>query len=511
MPASRSGRALARRLLDAGLAHPDVQHEDVPVASDVRAARDVSAARDVTVVIPVRDRARQLARCLAALTGPGRPPDVPDVPAAPAALPVVVADDGSADADGIAAVTAAAGARLVRRPVTGGPGAARNSGAAVCDTPFIAFVDSDCVPRPGWLEALLPHFADPAVGAVAPRIVSHEPPRTWLGRYEAVDSSLDRGPRESLVAPGTRVPYVPTATLVVRRDAIGAGFAEDIMAGEDVDFVWRLAAAGWRVRYEPRSQVGHEHRTRLRPWFSRRRHYGTSAAVLESRHPGTVRPLYVSRWTAAAWITALAGYPVAAGAVVTAVTVLLARRISSLADSPSAPSGVARGPDAGVPSGAARGPDAAPSGVARRADVAPSGAACCADAVPSAGACPAVLPSMTTLRLAGRLAAGGTVAAGRPIGSAISRAWWPVAVPAAIAVRRLRLPLAALVLAPPILDWLDRRPPVSPAHYVAGRLAGDFAYSIGLWEGCTRHRDFRALLPAAKRKARHSLFLARVT
>jgi hypothetical protein len=46
-------RRLARRLLDAGLAHPDP-----PAVAD---------RRDVTVVIPVRDRPGQLQRCLAAV------------------------------------------------------------------------------------------------------------------------------------------------------------------------------------------------------------------------------------------------------------------------------------------------------------------------------------------------------------------------------------------------------------------------------------------------------------
>src|SRR6202007_1829266 len=41
--------------------------------------------------------------------------------------------------------------------------------------------------------------------------------------------------------------------------------------------------------------------------------------------------------------------------------------------------------------------------------------------------------------LALRLAGGGTLAAGRPLGSALSRTWWPAAIPAALAVRKLRL------------------------------------------------------------------------
>ena len=65
-----------------------------------------------------------------------------------------------------------------------------------------------------------------------------------------------------------------------------AGFAEDMQVGEDVDFVWRLAAAGWRTRYEPAATMGHPHRARLHAWLARRKDYGTSAAALERRHPG---------------------------------------------------------------------------------------------------------------------------------------------------------------------------------------------------------------------------------
>jgi mycofactocin system glycosyltransferase len=361
-----------------------------------------------------------------------------------------VVDDGSADPAAIQSVAAAAGASVVRRPVNGGPAAARNTGLAAARTPLVAFLDSDCVPGAGWLDALLPHFADPAVGAVAPRIVPHEAGRTWLARYEGASSTLDMGWRPSIVRPGSRVPYVPGAALVVRRQAAGTGFADDMQVGEDVDFVWRLGASGWRVRYEPAATMGHQHRVRLREWFSRRKDYGTSAAVLELRHPGAVRPLYASAWTAAAWLAAAAGHP-EAGAVVTGTsTALLARRLAR---------------------------------VTGEAWPIPAGSAAWRMAVAQAG--------------------GGTLAAARPLGSAISRTWWPLALPAAIAVRRLRLPLAALVLAPPLLDWLDRRPPLDPARYVAARLLDDAGYSVGVWQGCAERRTVRPLLPVLRGRDRH--------
>jgi hypothetical protein len=103
--------------------------------------------------------------------------------------------------------------------------------------------------------------------------------------------------------------------------------------------------------------------------------------------------------------------------------------------------------------------------------------------------------------LAVRLAGGGTLAAGRPIGSALSRTWWPLAIPATIAFPRLRRPVVALILAPPLLDWADRRPPLDPVRYAAARLLDDAAYSIGVWQGCLARRTLRPLLPALGKSA----------
>jgi mycofactocin system glycosyltransferase len=403
VPAGRAAQSLARKLLDAGMAHP------IP--------GDAPAVGDATVVIPVRDRVAELTRCLAGLGD----------------LRAIVVDDGSADGDAVAASAAAAGARYIRRPRSGGPAAARNTGLAEAGTPFVAFLDSDCIPRPGWLGPLMRHFRDPAVAAVAPRIVPHEEAERWLARYEGISSALDMGPAESIVRPGSPVPYVPGAALVVRKDAAGEGFAEDMHVGEDVDFVWRLAAAGWHVRYEPEATMAHQHRVRLRQWFARRRDYGTSAAPLEQRHPGTVPAVTMSGWSAAAWLAAVAGYPAAGAAIVAGTTAVLARRLAPYTDEP--------------------------------------------------------------WPLAVRIAGVGTIAAGRMLGSALTRTWWPIALPVAAAVPRLRLPLATLAVAPPLLDWRGRRPPMDPLSYVAARLLDDVAYSAGVWQGCLERRTARPLAP----------------
>ncbi len=227
VPGHPAAQKLARRLLDTGLAHPD------PAGGPGGPGPD-----EVTAVIPVRDRPSELASCLAALDG----------------IRVIVVDDGSADPAAVAAAAAAAGAICLRRDRCGGAGAARNTGLAAVRTPLVAFVNSDCVPRPGWLAPLLRHFADPAVGAAAPRIVAHEQGSGWLARYESAASALDMGPAESIVRPGARVPYVPGAALLARRTAAAGGFAEDMPVGEDVQL--RLAAGGRRLARQVRAPGG---------------------------------------------------------------------------------------------------------------------------------------------------------------------------------------------------------------------------------------------------------------
>ncbi len=271
-------RRLGRTLIDAGVAEPWWPE---PGPDD----DEVAAAGEVSLVVPVRDRARSLARLLAAL---------------PPALAVLVVDDGSREPTAVADVTARYGARLVRHDTNRGPAAARNTGLREATTPFVVLCDSDVVPQPGWLAALHRHLEDPAVAVAAPRVlgldvVPRPGARGWVEAYEQTRSSLDLGPQAAQVRPRSAVSYVPSACLLVRRAALladptSAAFDERLRSGEDVDLVWRLVAAGWRVRYEPAARVRHDHRTDLVSWARRKAFYGSSAADLAARHGDVGRP-----------------------------------------------------------------------------------------------------------------------------------------------------------------------------------------------------------------------------
>jgi mycofactocin system glycosyltransferase len=304
VPPGAAATALARRLLDGGLAHPDWQ--EAPFTPD-----------DVTVVIPVLGAVDPSLLASVLRDRPTRVLIVDDASRPPVTLPDAAPPQ----------------IEIVRRSRNGGPAAARNTGLDLVTTPLTAFVDADCTATPGWLDPLLRHFADPRVVAVAPRVVAPtDPSSSTLARYEATRAPLDLGPRAARVSARSRVAYVPSTALVVRTDVLRGlgGFDETMRVGEDVDLVWRLDEAGWSVRYEPGATVVHHHRTRPVAWARRRFDYGTSAGPLAVRHPGALVPLETSPWSVAIWALAATGHPVAATAVAATTIDLLARRLASL-------------------------------------------------------------------------------------------------------------------------------------------------------------------------------------
>jgi mycofactocin glycosyltransferase len=404
---SPAAQALARRLLDAGIAHPR--------------PRSRATLGNVTVVIPTRDRPEQLDRCLGALDR---------------GVEAIVVDDGSGDRAALARVTARHGARRVCRDAPGGPAAARNVALAAVKSELVAFVDSDCFPAGVWLRALAGHFEDPLVGAVAPRVRplagKH---KSALQRYLEFRSPLDMGPKEAGVQPGGPVPYVPAAALLVRRCALGGGFDTDLRYGEDVDLVWRLLDAGWRVRYDPRVAVGHQEPDTLRQVLARRFRYGSSAAQLARRHPDRLAPVALRPWPTLVATLMLCRRPLPAAIVAYQQSTVLADRVRRL--------GLARA-----------------WGVRWFAE--------------------ATYGSILSLARYG-----GTFAL-------------PVAL--AYALRKRRPVVLALLVLPAIEDRRRRAASLDPLRWVALALLDDGAYGAGVWWGCIRTGDFRALIPSVRRR-----------
>ncbi len=409
-------RLLARRLVSSGAYTP-------------RPTTTSYNERDVTVVVPVRDRPAELDRLLHALSDH---------------LAVVVVDDASSDAGATKEIAARHRARFVPLTTNSGPAGARNAGLALAHTPLVAFVDSDCVPAPDWLDPLLGHFDDPVVAAVAPRVVPlARPAEGAVQRYEAVRSSLDRGAAEGPVRRGSTIPYVPSAALVVRT-AVAPGpelFEPGLRVGEDVDLAWRLADAGWDVRYVPSSTVEHDGPATLEQLLARRAFYGASAAPLAQLHPGALAPLNVSAWSLAVWLLVVARRPLLALATLATSVGILAHRLSGLTRDPVA--------------------------------------------------------------VATRIAGEGTTRSAAPALAGLTRAWSPAFL-LALASRRTRKAALLALLLPALADWWEDRSRLNldPITYTALHVADDAAYGAGVWWGCARQQTAAPLLPRVSFRSR---------
>jgi glycosyltransferase involved in cell wall biosynthesis len=229
----------------------------------------------VSVVVPTRDRPRQLADCLAALEAQTA-----------GDYEVVVVDDGSVDADAVASVVGAAPhARLVRGEGRG-PAAARNRGAAAAQAPVVCFTDDDCRPPPAWIDALAGRTADADADVVVAGPTRNGRPRdAFATASQAITNHLVD---HSLDATTGRLEFAPTSNLACRATlARRLPFDErfPLAAGEDRDWCARLAAAGGRLCYEPSAWLAHHQDLSWRGFWRQQVRYGRGAYRFHRRAP----------------------------------------------------------------------------------------------------------------------------------------------------------------------------------------------------------------------------------
>ena len=188
----------------------------------------MSGDQSLSVVIPARNAAEHIDRCLRALRIQS------------GSMTLVVVDAGNDDT--------ASRARHWNATVVSAPDAnaaqARNAGVSATFTDLVAFVDADNEVVDGWLAACLDAFSDPAIDAAGQPYRTVDAP-TWV---QAVYDSLRHRPerRES-------AEWIGAGNLAVRRRAFAAvgGFDTSLHTCEDVALCSALRSAGFRLVSEP--------------------------------------------------------------------------------------------------------------------------------------------------------------------------------------------------------------------------------------------------------------------
>ena len=265
----------------------------------------------VTVIVPVYERHGDLEDCLRGLDSQIYPRE---------SMEVLVVDDGSPHPpEGICAQHRC---MLITSTPNRGQSFCRNLGASLAKGDILAFLDSDCVPDPGWLTELVPYFDWDNLGAVGGSVEGFYR-ESVLDRYEHAFSSLSLGANTIMAADDETTFYIPTCNLLVRAAVYTAlgGIREDLRVGEDVDFCWRLRSEGHTLLYVNRGRVLHKHRNEPAQMLRRKAQYGSSEAKLQRLHPNKRKTFPTPNLSWATWLFLTAGIirssgPLAAAAVV---------------------------------------------------------------------------------------------------------------------------------------------------------------------------------------------------
>lgn len=182
------------------------------------------------------------------------------------------------------------------------PGAARNAGAAAAQGDWLAFVDSDVIAEPTWLEGFL----------AAKRRSDH--PTVFVGALNHAAGDGYWGRCMWFIESGSVHPYrashdmasAPGANLMMAKDIFlrAGGFPTNLLIAEDAQLSTRARDLGCRLLFVPEARAAHHYAFDFRHVMQRLFRLGEGAAhirLLETL-PGSlaarVPPLALGLWLA---------------------------------------------------------------------------------------------------------------------------------------------------------------------------------------------------------------------
>lgn len=207
----------------------------------------------ISVIIPVRNGAATLGRCLGALARSKRP-----------AWECIVVDDGSTDNS--SAIARSFGVHVIRDEKGSGPARARNLGVSEASGDILLFIDADVCVNEETVGRVQDHFeSNPKLDALMGSYDDAPDDQGLISQYKNLLHHYvhQRGKREAAT--------FWTGCGAVRREVFAAvsGFNENFERPtiEDIEFGYRLRQAGYRILLDPTVQVKHLKKYNLMSWL----------------------------------------------------------------------------------------------------------------------------------------------------------------------------------------------------------------------------------------------------
>ena len=225
-----------------------------------------------SVIIPVYNGSRTIARCLDALTAQSVPRSEYEI---------IVVNDASSD--DTARIVSRFPVRVLTQPHRG-PAAARNFGVREAKGDLVLFTDADTEPTPNWIETMLAPFENRDIAGAKGTYRTRQ--REWIARFVQVEYEE----KYARMARAKKVDVVDTYSAAYRREValFDGGFDESFpsASAEDAEFSFRLARQGYRFVFLPNAIVYHQHAASLAAYGRRKFKIGYWRIRVHKRHPG---------------------------------------------------------------------------------------------------------------------------------------------------------------------------------------------------------------------------------
>ncbi|MDR2041065.1 MAG: glycosyltransferase [Tannerella sp.] len=239
----------------------------------------------LSLIIPVYNRPDEVAELLESLTLQSA-----------GGFEVIIVEDGSSLA--CEAIVRGYACRLpvaYYRIPNGGPGPARNYGAARASGEYLIVLDSDCILPPGYIQAVLEALSTTGADAFGgpDRASAHFTPLQKAINYAMTSFFTTGGIRGGSRKELDRF-YPRSFNMGIRRkvyEELG-GFSK-MRFGEDIDFSIRIYEAGYKVRLFASAWVYHKRRTDWKKFYRQVYNSGMARINLYKKYPRSLKLVHL--------------------------------------------------------------------------------------------------------------------------------------------------------------------------------------------------------------------------
>lgn len=232
----------------------------------------------VTVIVPVKNSATTIKKCLDSLLAVDY-----------SNYEITVVNDGSVDSTPDILARYEDKIRVIATKGIG-PSAARNLAAKDSGAEYLAFTDSDCLVDRGWLKALLCGFEEfpeaASCGGIQrlPEDADNFEKNVFLFLQKA-GCAVDYM-RKTKYSGISEVRHNPSCNAMYKRSIFieEGGFLDGFWPGEDVELDYRLVRKGLRLVFNPKAVVYHYRPKDLKSFINMMYRYGWAQGVLVRKY-----------------------------------------------------------------------------------------------------------------------------------------------------------------------------------------------------------------------------------